>query len=95
MAQRSIPNSWLDFKEVHIGLCTFGIDSLQFVEAITKEPPPKLEHPENFSADFNNFIACCLIKNPEERSDANTLLIVITLSHSPINYISFTAWFCH
>jgi len=39
---------------------------------ITRNPPPKLG--EGFSANFNDFIAKCLQKNPDERPDAMTLL---------------------
>lgn len=46
----------------------------QVLEAIVKEPAPKLEHP-SFSAEFRDFVDQCLRKDPAERADLKTLLV--------------------
>ncbi|KAF2075200.1 hypothetical protein CYY_003505 [Polysphondylium violaceum] len=49
-------------------------------------PPPKLSEPEKWSADFNDFLAKCLIRKPELRPSAEELLkhpfITKSKSHS-------------
>lgn len=40
-------------------------------------PPPTLAKPESWSPTFNDFIARCLIKNPELRASATELLQVV------------------
>ncbi|ORX83172.1 serine/threonine kinase 3 [Anaeromyces robustus] len=51
-----------------------NIHPMRAIFVIPARPPPKLEHPEKFSEDFNNFIALCLVKKPEERMTATQLL---------------------
>ena len=41
---------------------------------IPTKPPPTLKNSENFSNEFADFISRCLVKNPEERPSATTLL---------------------
>ena len=43
---------------------------------IPKNPPPTLTVPNKWSKDFNEFIAQCLTKNPEQRPDVIDLLEV-------------------
>lgn len=50
------------------------IGIFQVLEAIVKEPAPKLEHP-SFSAEFRDFVDQCLRKDPAERADLKTLLV--------------------
>jgi len=49
-------------------------------------PPPKLSEPEKWSAEFNDFLAKCLIRKPELRPSAEELLkhpfILKSKSHS-------------
>jgi len=41
---------------------------------IPSRNPPTLSEPDEWSEEFNDFIACCLVKNPEERWSAVELL---------------------
>lgn len=41
---------------------------------IPTESPPALKHPDEWSQRFNDFIAHCLVKKPEERTPADELL---------------------
>ena len=41
---------------------------------IPTKPPPTLKEPQKFSNEFSDFIAKCLVKNPEERPSASALL---------------------
>ena len=41
---------------------------------IPTESPPALKHPDEWSHEFNDFIAHCLVKKPEERTPADELL---------------------
>jgi hypothetical protein len=43
---------------------------------IPTKPPPTLKVLEDWSYNFTDFIAKCLIKNPDERSAAEALLQV-------------------
>jgi len=51
-----------------------NIHPMRAIFVIPSRPPPKLEQPEKFSDDFNDFIALCLVKKPEERMTATQLL---------------------
>ncbi len=42
---------------------------------IPTKPPPTLKDAKMFSADFADFIRQCLVKNPEERPSATSLLV--------------------
>lgn len=41
---------------------------------IPTKPPPTLKEPKSFSSEFSDFIRQCLVKNPEERPSATSLL---------------------
>lgn len=41
---------------------------------ITTQAPPKLKAPQQWSAEFNDFISCCLVLNPARRASASQLL---------------------
>jgi len=41
---------------------------------ITKNSPPKLQEPDEFSPEFSDFIAACLTKDPKQRPSAKDLL---------------------
>jgi len=41
---------------------------------IPTKPPPSLKDPKAFSSDFADCIRQCLVKNPEERPSATSLL---------------------
>lgn len=41
---------------------------------IQKSEPPKLNNPSEWSKDFNDFLAQCLIKDPSKRPTADQLL---------------------
>jgi len=43
---------------------------------IPTKPPPTFKEPEKWSEDFKDFVAKCLVKNPEERATASQLLQV-------------------
>lgn len=45
------------------------------LECIINQPPPRLEH-KSFSPEFTDFIDKCLKKDPNERADLKTLLVV-------------------
>lgn len=55
---------------------------------IQKSDPPKLEQPSKWTKDFNDFIAKCLIKDPQKRPTCDELLkypfISGTLDAKPI-----------
>jgi len=44
---------------------------------IPSRPPPKLDNPEEFSGELNDFIAKCLVKNADQRPTAKDLLQVL------------------
>jgi len=43
---------------------------------IPTKPPPTFKHPDKWSADMQDFVSKCLVKNPEERLSATSLLQV-------------------
>lgn len=45
------------------------------LECIINQPPPRLEH-KSFSSDFTDFVDKCLKKDPNERADLKTLLVI-------------------
>jgi len=51
-----------------------NIHPMRAIFMIPSRPPPKLTEPDNWSKDFNDFIAKCLTKNPEQRPHASELL---------------------
>lgn len=56
---------------------------------IPTKPPPTFKHPEKWSADMKDFVSKCLVKNPEERLSATSLLLVIKISFLIIVTISY------
>ena len=67
--------------------------SLQVVFMIPAKPSPTLVDPKKHSAEFNDFIAKCVDKNPENRPTAEALLQVFSLF--AINFIRFVHFFSH
>ena len=62
-------------------LCTCGCAvcmcdklSTQAIFMIPTKPPPTLKEPQRWSNEFSDFISKCLVKNPEERPSASSLL---------------------
>jgi len=51
-----------------------NIHPMRAIFMIPSRPPPKLTEPDNWTKDFNDFIAKCLTKNPEQRPVASELL---------------------
>jgi len=51
-----------------------NIHPMRAIFMIPSRPPPKFSEPDNWSKDFNDFIAQCLTKNPEQRPQAADLL---------------------
>ena len=41
---------------------------------IPTRPPPVFKDPQLWSYEFQDFVAKCLVKNPEERASATVLL---------------------
>jgi len=51
-----------------------NIHPMRAIFMIPSRPPPKATEPDKWSKEFNDFIAQCLIKNPEQRPTAADLL---------------------
>ena len=55
---------------------------------IQKSDPPRLDCPSRYSKEFNDFLAKCLVKDPNQRPTASELLkhpfIACTLDSKPI-----------
>eukprot|EP00455_Lapot_gusevi_P053003 TRINITY_DN817_c0_g1_i1.p1 TRINITY_DN817_c0_g1~~TRINITY_DN817_c0_g1_i1.p1 ORF type:complete len:435 (+),score=111.00 TRINITY_DN817_c0_g1_i1:132-1436(+) len=51
-----------------------NIHPMRAIFLIPNKPPPTLPNPEKFSPEFNDFIARCLAKEPENRPSAAELL---------------------
>eukprot|EP01133_Synstelium_polycarpum_P004281 gene4281-4998_t len=51
-----------------------GLKSMNQLVEIPNMPPPKLSNPKDWSPMFNEFIAKCLVKEPEQRSSVGELL---------------------
>ena len=51
-----------------------GIHPMRAIFMIPSRPPPTLSAPEKWSDSFNEFIAQCLRKNPNDRPSAKHLL---------------------
>lgn len=43
------------------------------MQLVPSRPPPTVADPKNFSANFNDFVATCLVKDPSLRFTANGL----------------------
>jgi len=47
---------------------------MRVIFMIPSKPPPKVAEPEKWSKEFNDFLALCLMKNPDQRPTAEALL---------------------
>jgi serine/threonine protein kinase len=52
----------------------YNIHPLRAIFFIPTRPPPTFSDPNKWSAECNDFLACCLIKNPADRPMAEKLL---------------------
>ena len=43
---------------------------------IPTKPPPFFKYPDKWSEEFKDFVKSCLVKNPEQRITAQSLLTV-------------------
>ncbi|XP_031553292.1 serine/threonine-protein kinase 3-like [Actinia tenebrosa] len=50
------------------------IHPMRAIFMIPTKPPPTFKDPERWSEEFRDFVAKCLVKNPEERATASQLL---------------------
>lgn len=50
------------------------IKSMADLQKVLDRPPATLSKPQNYSAEFNDFIAQCLVKDPAQRKNAMELL---------------------
>eukprot|EP00698_Gefionella_okellyi_P006084 TRINITY_DN15549_c0_g1_i1.p1 TRINITY_DN15549_c0_g1~~TRINITY_DN15549_c0_g1_i1.p1 ORF type:complete len:493 (+),score=79.87 TRINITY_DN15549_c0_g1_i1:55-1533(+) len=59
------------------------VHPMRVIFMIPSRPPPKLEAADDFSANLNDFIAKCLVKNPEARPSAEELLQHPFIANAP------------
>ena len=52
------------------------VSPMRVLLKIQKSDPPKLDLPHKWSKEFNNFIAKCLVKDPNHRPSATEMLQV-------------------
>jgi len=52
----------------------FSENTMRAVFLISSSPPPTLTEPDKFSAELNDFLSHCLIKNPDDRYTSEQLL---------------------
>ncbi|XP_031418306.1 dual specificity mitogen-activated protein kinase kinase 1-like, partial [Clupea harengus] len=64
----------------------------ELLDYIVNEPPPKL--PGIFSADFQDFVNKCLIKNPAERADLKHLVVHPFIKQCEAEEVDFAGWLC-
>uniref|UniRef100_A0A7N6AAH8 Dual specificity mitogen-activated protein kinase kinase 1 n=1 Tax=Anabas testudineus TaxID=64144 RepID=A0A7N6AAH8_ANATE len=82
----------------YFSLLAYGSDSrppmaiFELLDYIVNEPPPKL--PGIFSADFQDFVNKCLIKNPAERADLKQLMVHTFIKQSEAEQVDFAGWLC-
>ncbi|XP_043911434.1 dual specificity mitogen-activated protein kinase kinase 2 isoform X1 [Protopterus annectens] len=65
----------------------------ELLDYIVNEPPPKLPNGV-FSADFQDFVHKCLIKNPAERADLKILMKHPFIRRSEVEEVDFAGWLC-
>nr|XP_044990632.1 dual specificity mitogen-activated protein kinase kinase 2 isoform X1 [Jaculus jaculus] len=65
----------------------------ELLDYIVNEPPPKLPSGV-FSADFQEFVNKCLIKNPAERADLKMLMSHAFIKRSEVEEVDFAGWLC-
>jgi len=51
-----------------------NIHPMRAIFMIPSRPPPKLQHPDDFSPEMNDFLALCLQKDPNSRPTADELM---------------------
>jgi len=51
-----------------------GIHPMRAIFQIPNKPSPTLQEPDNWSKEFNDFIACCCQKDQKQRPTAKELL---------------------
>lgn len=77
----------LEILIIELCICVYVFWSLQpgsprqmaifeLLDYIVNEPPPSLPE-KHFSQTFRDFVDRCLKKNPEERADLITLMVII------------------
>lgn len=64
---------------------TNGRNNLEILTNTSNSPSPTLSQPSNWSSEFNHFLSKCFSKNPDERPDAENLLIHPFVVHSTPN----------
>lgn len=52
------------------------VSPLRVIIKIQKSDPPTLDRPDKWSRQFNDLIAKCLVKNPNDRCSASELITV-------------------
>jgi len=52
-----------------------GTDPMVAMKRIPTLPPPTVERPKNWTAMFNDFVAACLVKTPDDRPSATWMLM--------------------
>ncbi|XP_060762260.1 dual specificity mitogen-activated protein kinase kinase 2b [Neoarius graeffei] len=65
----------------------------ELLDYIVNEPPPKLPHGV-FTADFQDFVNKCLIKNPADRADLKMLMNHTFIKRSEVEEVDFAGWLC-
>ncbi|KAB5535782.1 hypothetical protein PHYPO_G00121910 [Pangasianodon hypophthalmus] len=65
----------------------------ELLDYIVNEPPPKLPHGV-FTADFQDFVTKCLIKNPADRADLKMLMNHTFIKRSEVEEVDFAGWLC-
>lgn len=65
----------------------------ELLDYIVNEPPPKLPHGV-FTADFQDFVTICLIKNPADRADLKMLMNHTFIKRSEVEEVNFAGWLC-
>ncbi|KAG8594264.1 hypothetical protein GDO81_001133 [Engystomops pustulosus] len=65
----------------------------ELLDYIVNEPPPKLPSGV-FTADFQDFVHKCLIKNPAERADLKMLMTHTFIKRAEIQEVDFAGWLC-
>jgi serine/threonine protein kinase len=65
-----------DFKPCKRCYLTTVFLFFQAIFMIPTKPPPFFKYPDKWSEEFKDFVKNCLVKNPEQRITAQSLLMV-------------------